>query len=96
MAELRRKLVIVGDGACGKTCLLMYVQPFSHGVTHRAEHHANRFFIATVFSQKAHSQRSVIRPDRAIPPVALLSLIEIRRQQHLSTSPVPLSIGHTY
>ncbi|OAA48329.1 Small GTPase superfamily, Rho type [Beauveria brongniartii RCEF 3172] len=25
MAEIRRKLVIVGDGACGKTCLLMLV-----------------------------------------------------------------------
>lgn len=29
MAEIRRKLVIVGDGACGKTCLLMYVRETS-------------------------------------------------------------------
>ncbi|KAE9989942.1 hypothetical protein EG327_002084 [Venturia inaequalis] len=37
MAELRRKLVIVGDGACGKTCLLITI--------------ANTCFDSSVFSK---------------------------------------------
>jgi len=40
MSEIRRKLVIVGDGACGKTCLLIV---FSKGefpeVTNTFEYH---------------------------------------------------------
>ena len=35
MAEsIRRKLVIVGDGACGKTCLLMYSSPHRFSRVH--------------------------------------------------------------
>ncbi|KAI8804074.1 P-loop containing nucleoside triphosphate hydrolase protein [Cladochytrium replicatum] len=39
MAEIRRKLVIVGDGACGKTCLLIV---FSKG-------HFPEVYVPTVF-----------------------------------------------
>lgn len=62
MAEIRRKLVIVGDGACGKTCLLMY-----------ARHPPSCCCLLTFLSassRKAPSQRFVIRRPLITPPIS--------------------------
>jgi hypothetical protein len=86
MAEIRRKLVIVGDGACGKTCLLMYVLVHAaladmcplHCVLQRLTE------TSTVSSPRAPSPRSV--PPRFSPPsLSCVSLVGLRRspsQQH--------------
>lgn len=43
MAVIRKKLVIVGDGACGKTCLLMVF----------SQDHFPQAYIPTVFDNYA-------------------------------------------
>lgn len=70
MAELRRKLVIVGDGACGKTCLLMCVlnlgpfplcwQPVCHALDQMLT-----YPLSAVFSPKEPSLRSARPPSSA-------------------------------
>jgi hypothetical protein len=62
MAELRRKLVIVGDGACGKTCLLMYVLDTILCSTRLSLMSFCANLTCTAFSPKAHSQRSASPP----------------------------------
>jgi hypothetical protein len=79
MAEIRRKLVIVGDGACGKTCLLMYAlaaTPVPACIPLPRCTHANDLVIASF--PRAPSPRSV----RA----ALLACIPELRQPSWSAS----------
>lgn len=53
MAEIRRKLVITGDGACGKTCLLIVFArnefPEVRFIRHAAMHKTRLFPALTVF-----------------------------------------------
>lgn len=75
MAEIRRKLVIVGDGACGKTCLLMYVVPvaLSHpSPAQRPQTGPPADFSCAVSSPRAPSLRSV--PSSRIPEKSCVSL----------------------
>ena len=91
MAEIRRKLVIVGDGACGKTCLLMcvaYFFPPSNLTPFPNYCFANNVSNITASSPKEPSLRyasdHVTRLKRLVIRIQILSLTNV---VHRSMSP---------
>uniref|UniRef100_A0A2K6V5U8 Ras homolog family member A n=1 Tax=Saimiri boliviensis boliviensis TaxID=39432 RepID=A0A2K6V5U8_SAIBB len=66
MAAIRKKLVIVGDGACGKTCLLIVF----------SKDQFPEVYVPTVFKT---SQKSGLRKSSISVPTCPLSWLGIRR-----------------
>ena len=81
MAEIRRKLVIVGDGACGKTCLLMYVpnQPTKrpiHGLNLSAHETAiANAVLYSVFSKGTFPEVSTYHSPPRLASLSRVSLV---------------------
>lgn len=83
MSELRRKLVIVGDGACGKTCLLIVFSKVSCASAH-SQHAYPPASIASAHDHLQMGRKARLRFSIGIP-------CSIHRS-HPLTTPLSLSL----
>lgn len=79
MAAIRKKLVIVGDGACGKTCLLIVF----------SKDQFPEVYVPTVFENYVADIEVDSKQVKKVPSLCFFNLEDSQQNSNLPTLPLP-------